>query len=71
MIATLYLNHLGLTPMKSITIKIKMENAAFGNWPHDELARILKNVASDAECGSYPEIIRDINGNQVGKLTIK
>ena len=60
--------------MKTI-LEINMDNAAFGERPATELARILRNIAQDVDehCLQYvgdAVFAIDINGNSVGKLEI-
>ena len=57
-------------------LKIDMDNSAFEDNPGAELARILRDVAS--ECRDYVDApaayvgcVRDINGNDVGEWKIK
>tara|TARA_R110002153_G_scaffold79279_2_gene202398 strand:- start:95 stop:283 length:189 start_codon:yes stop_codon:yes gene_type:complete len=57
-------------------LKIKMDNAAFGEYPNHELARILRELAKRAEMcgftlvgGHFPAI--DLNGNRVGQLRVE
>ena len=57
------------------TLQIDMGNAAFGERPATELARILRNIAQDVDghCLQYvgdAVFAIDINGNSVGKLEI-
>ena len=57
------------------TLQINMDNAAFGERPATELARILRNMAQDVDehCLQYAGdavFAIDINGNSVGKLEI-
>ena len=57
------------------TLQINMYNAAFGERPATELARILRNMAQDVDehCLQYAGdavFAIDINGNSVGKLEI-
>lgn len=54
------------------TIKIKTDNAAFGEGGEGhELARILRKLASDLEAyGASEETIMDHNGNRVGTVTL-
>ena len=52
-----------------------MDNAAFGERPATELARILRSMAQDVDghCLQYAgdaAFAIDINGNSVGKLEI-
>ena len=59
----------------TVTIKIKCDNAAFES--SEELPRILKELAnkiSSQGISPYlyrPESLLDINGNVVGKFTVK
>lgn len=50
------------------TIEIDCGNAAFGDYPWDEVARILKAYAERLENGHRPDrpALYDINGNRVG-----
>jgi len=54
-----------------ITIDIKTDNAAFGEGYHEELNRILSKtihaIVNDTRDGN----LRDLNGNAVGKFTVK
>ena len=57
------------------TLQVHMGNAAFGERPATELARILRNIADDVDdhCLQYvgdAVFAIDINGNSVGKLEI-
>ena len=57
------------------TLQINMDNAAFGERPATELARILRSMAQDVDghCLQYAgdaAFAIDINGNSVGKLEI-
>ena len=57
------------------TLQVHMGNAAFGERPATELARILRNIANDVDdhCLQYvgdAVFAIDINGNSVGKLEI-
>ena len=53
---------------KNFKISIKTTNAAFEgeNRPY-ELARILREVASDLENGVTYAVVTDSNGNRVGE----
>ncbi len=63
--------------MKSITIKINTENAAFQNDPdHTELRRILKTIPVFNGYFAFCDIpidkpLLDINGNKCGSVTIE
>lgn len=56
---------------EKIVIEIKTSNDAFqdGN-SHSEIARILRQLADDFENNMAVKILRDINGNTVGSLTV-
>ena len=57
-----------------LELTIETENDAFADNPCDELARILRNLADKikgCQLSDYPQlIIRDINGNNCGMLTL-
>ena len=53
--------------MESIKIEIETVNAAFED--RDELPRILRTLANRLEDGDCPELLRDINGATVGRVT--
>ena len=58
--------------MPTLTIKIKMDNAAFADEPMTEAARILRQVARDLETfGGSTNVLLDINGNTVGEATVR
>ena len=48
------------------TLSIETENEAFTNGDGEEIARILKEVASQVENGKEFGRITDINGNMIG-----
>ena len=58
--------------MGTLTIEIKDDNAAFEAAPAQEMARILRELATSFENDGGPDIeyvtaiLRDINGNTVG-----
>jgi hypothetical protein len=60
--------------MKSITITINTENAAFSDNPA-EVGNILRNLASMADAGRLTRTmdlhLRDSNGNKIGSVMIK
>lgn len=57
--------------MEHITIKFGTGNAAFDESPTNEIARILRKIASDFErYGIPPSSIHDINGNYIGEIQI-
>jgi hypothetical protein len=54
-----------------VVIKINTENAAFADAGYQEVIRILKNLTDKLENGKRPPImLRDINGNTVGRCDI-
>lgn len=61
----------------NITITINTDNAAFRDKSEREVSRILAVLADDFLGGPLDsfirdgEILRDINGNVVGRVTIK
>ena len=58
----------------TITITIKMDNEAFGEYPGPELARILRKFADDVEAEAVSlnnQRLWDINGNTVGAVKVK
>ena len=56
---------------KKLILKINTENAAFeGDNRNFELARILRMVAGQVETNLPKFVVRDINGNSVGTLTL-
>lgn len=62
--------------MNRYTIQIDAEGAAFdggdGYWVEpNEVARILKRLATDLRDGRAPEHLLDVNGNCCGHLTIE
>jgi hypothetical protein len=50
------------------TVKIETGNAAFEPRPHDEIARILRELADRIEAGKFTRSLRDANGNTVGRV---
>ncbi|WCF11574.1 hypothetical protein NDS46_29960 (plasmid) [Paenibacillus thiaminolyticus] len=54
--------------MEKITITIETCNSAFDDDVEYEVARILKSLARKLEGEQRPEILRDANGNKVGKV---
>lgn len=56
--------------MSTITIKIDTDNDAFSEYPEQEVARILNELAEGIANGKIDDstTIRDINGNTVGGL---
>ena len=54
-----------------ITVTIKTENAAFGDQPEAETARILRDIADKLELRGLSDIWAvDGNGNTVGGLSV-
>ena len=56
--------------MKSITITINTENAAFEPAPEMEVSRILMELSVELGNGHLPESLRDYNGNKVGTVKV-
>ncbi len=54
--------------MKNVTIKFDTTSAAFEPRPHDEIARILRELADKFERGAYIIYVYDANGNRVGSV---
>jgi len=57
--------------MATFTISIDLENDVFLPCPHDEIVRILRDVADRIDNGECPKSLFDINGNRVGTATVK
>lgn len=56
--------------MAKFKLEINTDNAAFGDSPELELSRILEELSNEvAEDQRDEYIIRDENGNTVGKAT--
>lgn len=53
--------------MEKVIIEINTGNSAFEENNNMEVARILEELADRFKQGN-PEIIRDYNGNKVGKV---
>jgi hypothetical protein len=52
-----------------VKITIKTDNAAFADYPGDEIVRILNVVIRNIKNGGCEELaLRDINGNNVGSF---
>ncbi len=51
-------------------IEIRMDTDAFCDLPSTELARILRLCAIAAEEGDSEMVLRDLNGNTVGKFEV-
>lgn len=52
------------------TLKINMDNSAFDQHVEGELKRILHKLGNDVNNMTDEYIIRDINGNKVGKAEV-
>ena len=57
--------------MKGIRMLIDTQNAAFGDYPNDEVARILRRLSEQIADGDFPVKLIDTNGNTVGYLHIE
>ena len=56
--------------MKSVTLTIRTGNAAFADFPREEVARILRRTADLLIAGrELPINLWDTNGNHVGEVT--
>jgi hypothetical protein len=53
--------------MRKFRVEIDTFNAAFEDGAHQEVARILREIADRVEQGSDGGPVRDINGNTVGR----
>jgi hypothetical protein len=60
--------------MPTLTIKIKMDNAAFNFNDGPEVARILEALARQIDetigLDGYRRTLRDLNGNTVGEAKV-
>lgn len=54
-------------------ITVEMDNAAFQEYPWDELSRIISELAARLERSGFDGDVklRDINGNTVGEFKIE
>jgi len=52
------------------TLQIETANAAFDGAPDEEVARILRRVASQIESGYTDGRCKDVNGNSVGVFAL-
>ena len=59
-----------MTKPKAITITIHTDNAAFGDAPEFEVARILRELSRRLGDRLTDTTIRDLNGNRVGTVTL-
>ena len=53
-----------------ITIEFAVDNAAFDELPASEAARIVREVSDRIEGGEEGGMLRDINGNTVGRWDV-
>ncbi len=53
-----------------LEIIFSLDNAAFEDYPMDEAARILRDIAQKLEGGQNAGNIRDINGNTIGQYGV-
>jgi len=58
----------------NITITINTDNAAFSDWPEDEVASILDKLSYKLREDGADAVddlpLKDYNGNTVGKVTL-
>ena len=57
----------------TFTCTIRMDNEAFGDFPGEELARILRRLAAamdETDASEDRGKLHDINGNTVGEYSI-
>lgn len=52
-------------------ITINMDSSAFKEAGHQELSRILRDLADDLRIGTDEKLLVDRNGNSVGKFSIE
>jgi len=52
------------------TLNFNMDNAAFDTAPEQEVKRILLVAAERVEQGVTRSLIRDVNGNNIGRWDI-
>lgn len=60
--------------MAKFFVQMSIDNAAFGDEPSAEIARILRDIADIVEADGAPDRFancRDVNGNTVGTYAIK
>ena len=57
---------------KTMQIKFSTENEAFQdyNYPHIQIAMVLKRIAGQVEDGMKSGVIMDSNGNKVGRWSL-
>lgn len=51
---------------REFELSFRLNNSAFEDDEGAEIARILRQIANDADCGATDGNIRDANGNTVG-----
>ena len=52
-------------------LEIKSDSAAFAEDPHEEVARILRELARSIAHGAERTKVYDVNGNRCGTVTMK
>jgi len=55
----------------NVTIQIQDSGSAFDDNPHEEVARILKDLANSIRQGVERTKLYDINGNVCGKVNMR
>jgi hypothetical protein len=53
-----------------LNVKINTKNAAFDEYPNEECARLLDEVANKLRDGKLEGILHDLNGNPVGHFQL-
>ena len=53
------------------TLKFNTTNAAFSEYPEDEITRILRGVIEKVRGGFASGTIMDINGNTIGEWKLE
>lgn len=58
--------------MTTFTVQLELGNAAFDGEAEmaHEIARILRCLAADVECGHVLQTLYDVNGNRVGRASL-
>ena len=58
--------------MTTFTVQLELGNAAFDGEVEmaHEIARILRRLAADVECGHILQTLYDVNGNRVGRASL-
>jgi hypothetical protein len=51
-------------------LEIKTANAAFDEYPHEEVARLLETAAKDLKDNYSHGVLRDFSGNIVGEWSL-